>query len=92
MVAETSPFRSLTVVCASDNASSVVARDLGDSRDPSPGGFADPVVGEGRVPDGGLYFGHVAGCTVHGADGAGRAWVIVGCLCTWLIHVTLQTA
>jgi hypothetical protein len=39
-------------------------------------GFADPVVGEGRVLDGRLDFRHVAGCTVLRVYGAGRAWVI----------------
>jgi hypothetical protein len=55
-------------------------------------GFADPVVGEGRVLDGRLDFRHVAGCTVLRAYGAGCAWVVVGCFCAWLIDVTLQTA
>jgi hypothetical protein len=55
-------------------------------------GFADPVVGEGRVLDGRLHFRHMAGCTVLRAYGAGRAWVIVACFCAWLIDVTLQTA
>src|SRR5208282_4251600 len=50
------------------------ARLLG--QDPSSEWFADPVVGEGRVLDGGLDFRHVTGCTVLRAYGAGRAWVI----------------
>jgi len=60
-------------------------------------GFADPVVGEGRVLDGRLDFRHVAGCAVLRAYRAGRAWVIRvsvigGCFCAWLIDMTLQTA
>lgn len=55
-------------------------------------GFADPVVGEGRVLNGRFDFRHVAGCTVLRAYGAGRAWMIGGGFCTWLVDVTLQTA
>ena len=65
-------------------------------------GFADPVVGEGRVLDGRLDFRHVAGCTVLRAYGAGRAWVIRiwvvrisaigGCFRAELVDVTFQTA
>lgn len=54
--------------------------------------FADPVVGKARVLDGRLGFRHVTGGAVFRAYGAGRAWVIFGCFCAWLIDVTLQTA
>lgn len=66
--------------------------DFSNYRDLSSEGFADPMVGEGRVLDGRLDFRHVAGCTVLRAYRAGRAWVIVGCFCAWLIDMTLQTA
>ena len=53
---------------------------------------ADPVVGESRVLHGRLDLRHVAGSAVLRAYGAGRAGVISGCFCAWLIDVALQTA
>ena len=81
--------------------------DFSHYRDLSSEGFADPVVGEGRVLQGRHDLRHVATRTVLRAYGAGRAcvigdwairvwvirvWVIGGRFCAGLIDVTLQTA